>query len=231
MNRHTIMEISTVRRTRRDRERLLRRTEILSAAKAVFADKGFNKATLSEIADRAEFGKGTIYNYFPDGKEEILIAVFDQLYDGLKNIIQKSFAADNGESFRDLMKSFFVQSFSFFEEQIDLFMILIKESGRLQLSNNHERASFFARRHNEIIAALAEPLERASKRGDLRPVEPHFLAHLIFLHLKGSQIKHCPQPDVNSSPAANIKANTLADELTDFILFGAAGPNLSNDDQ
>ncbi len=224
------METSTVLLSRRDRERLLRRSEILDSAKAVFAENGFNNSTLSEIAQRAEFGKGTIYNYFPGGKEEILIAIFDQLYDGLKTIILDSFTPETGDSFRDSMKSFFEQSFDFFEERINLFMILIKESGRLLQTNNQNLASFFAVRHNEIIAALAEPLERAMKRGDLRTVPPHFLAHLIFLHLKGSQLKHCPQPSVNTSPAANIPAHQLADELTDFILFGAAGPNLIKDD-
>ncbi len=228
-NRHVNMETTTAGLTRRERERLVRRSEILSAAEAIFAEKSFHKTTLSEIASRAEFGKGTIYNYFPDGKEEILIAIFDQLYDGLKKIILLSFAPDKAGSFRDAMTSFFQRSFDFFEERIDLFMILIKESRHLHQGHHQQRASFFAERHNEIIAALAEPLDRAMKRGDLRRVQPHFLAHLIFLHLKGSHLKHCPQPAVSSSPAANIPAHQLANELTDFILFGVAGPNMIQD--
>jgi len=73
--------------SRKERERLLRREAMLDAAKSVFAEKGYTKATLEEIAHRAEFGKGTLYNYFPGGKEQILIAVFDQLYAGLRELI------------------------------------------------------------------------------------------------------------------------------------------------
>ena len=43
---------------RKERERLARRLEIVRAARSVFAEKGFEKATLEEIAERAEFGKG-----------------------------------------------------------------------------------------------------------------------------------------------------------------------------
>ena len=53
---------------------------VLDAARTVFAEKGYADATLEEIAQRAEFGKGTLYNYFEGGKEEILFAVFDDLY-------------------------------------------------------------------------------------------------------------------------------------------------------
>ncbi|NNE70602.1 MAG: helix-turn-helix transcriptional regulator, partial [Rhodothermales bacterium] len=50
------------RPSRRERERLARRREILDAARTVFAERGFVGATLEEIASRAEFGKGTLYN-------------------------------------------------------------------------------------------------------------------------------------------------------------------------
>ena len=50
--------------SRKEREKIERKNSILNAAKKVFAQKGFEKATLDEIAEEAEFGKGTLYNYF-----------------------------------------------------------------------------------------------------------------------------------------------------------------------
>ncbi|MEL6613746.1 MAG: helix-turn-helix domain-containing protein, partial [Bacteroidota bacterium] len=49
--------------SRRERERLARRAAMLDAATALFAEKGYASATLDEVAERAEFGKGTLYNY------------------------------------------------------------------------------------------------------------------------------------------------------------------------
>jgi len=55
----------------------MRRQEILQAAIRIFAEKGFERATLDEIAEAAEFGKGTIYNYFAS-KEELFFTLFHQ---------------------------------------------------------------------------------------------------------------------------------------------------------
>lgn len=56
---------------RRAQERVRRKQEILRAARAVFAQDGFHRATVEAVAQRAEVGKGTIYLYF-ENKEAIL---------------------------------------------------------------------------------------------------------------------------------------------------------------
>ncbi len=56
---------------RREQERIRRREAILDAARAVFAQEGFRRATVDVIAQRAEVAKGTIYLYF-ENKEAIL---------------------------------------------------------------------------------------------------------------------------------------------------------------
>jgi AcrR family transcriptional regulator len=55
---------------RKSRERLRHREEILCAAEGVFAEKGFLAATVEEVAVRAGFSVGTLYNFF--ASKEIL---------------------------------------------------------------------------------------------------------------------------------------------------------------
>ena len=55
---------------RKEREKERRRQQILVAAKRVFSDKGFNKATMEDIAHEAELSPGTLYLYFKN-KEEL----------------------------------------------------------------------------------------------------------------------------------------------------------------
>src|ERR1043166_8441388 len=52
------------------RRKEARPQEILDAALAVFAEKGFAAARMEEVARRAGVTKGTIYRYFPS-KEEL----------------------------------------------------------------------------------------------------------------------------------------------------------------
>jgi AcrR family transcriptional regulator len=54
-----------------DREK--KRREIAAAAMAVFAEQGFEAASMREVAEMAGIGKGTIYEYFRS-KEELIAA-------------------------------------------------------------------------------------------------------------------------------------------------------------
>ena len=56
---------------RREQDRARRKQDILQAARAVFAQDGYYRATVDAVAERAEVGKGTIYLYF-ENKEAIL---------------------------------------------------------------------------------------------------------------------------------------------------------------
>jgi len=47
---------------RRQREKLRHRREILQAALDLFAERGYHNVSMHDIAERAEFGVGTLYN-------------------------------------------------------------------------------------------------------------------------------------------------------------------------
>ncbi len=55
-----------------------RKTQILSAAATVFAAKGFERATISDIARAAGVAEGSIYNYFKN-KQDLLVSLPRQL--------------------------------------------------------------------------------------------------------------------------------------------------------
>jgi AcrR family transcriptional regulator len=46
---------------RKEREKERRRQQIMVAAKRVFSNKGFSKATMEDIAQEAELSPGTLY--------------------------------------------------------------------------------------------------------------------------------------------------------------------------
>ena len=54
---------------RKQRERERRRQQIIVAAKRVFSEKGFSKATMEDIAREAELSPGTLYLYFKNKDE------------------------------------------------------------------------------------------------------------------------------------------------------------------
>lgn len=66
------------------RRRARTRAEILAAARAVFAEKGYHDAGIAEIMQRAELGVGTFYLYFRD-KDEAFVTLINEGLAGLRD--------------------------------------------------------------------------------------------------------------------------------------------------
>ncbi len=63
-------------------DKAAKRREILEAAIATFAQKGYHAAKMADIAVAAGMGKGTLYEYFPT-KEALPKEIFDLFFAGL----------------------------------------------------------------------------------------------------------------------------------------------------
>jgi AcrR family transcriptional regulator len=78
--------------TRSGRRRRRKRQALIEAGYEVMAKKGIDAATMSEIAGLADFGAGTVYNYFTS-KDELAMAVMELVMDRLSQRIE---AVTNG---------------------------------------------------------------------------------------------------------------------------------------
>lgn len=202
----------------------MRRQAMLEAAQAVFAEKGYANATVDEIAQRAEFGKGTLYNYFEGGKEDILFALFDQLYDELCEVIQQTFSPDEAADrpIRAAFRDFVEQNIRYYLEREHLFMILIKEAHRMIFSDDAEKAKYFIRQRDRVASVLVPPLERAMARGEMRPMPPLFVAHLLLGNVNGCQMQLSLEKsglDENRAEALHAPSQA-ADYLTTLLFDG-----------
>lgn len=74
---------------RKANEKSLRIAQILGAAKKVFLAKGYDKASVREIALEAEFTTGAIYVYFK-GKGELYGWILDEILDIQLNYLKKA---------------------------------------------------------------------------------------------------------------------------------------------
>src|SRR5438552_5182133 len=86
------------------RRKAARPGEIVGAALAVFAEKGFAAARLDEIAARAGVSKGSLYLYFAT-KEELFRAVVEQAIAPNVRAIRSRLVAHPGP-FSELLKMF-----------------------------------------------------------------------------------------------------------------------------
>lgn len=82
MSEQIDQEGRVARRQRRNREALVR------AASIVMGEKGIDAATMLEIAERADVGAGTVYNYFKS-KDALAVAVLEEMMHDLALRIEK----------------------------------------------------------------------------------------------------------------------------------------------
>jgi AcrR family transcriptional regulator len=64
---------------RREREKTQTRINIINAAEKLFLSQGFENTTMEQIANKAQYSKGTIYNYY-NSKDELYIAIGTNAY-------------------------------------------------------------------------------------------------------------------------------------------------------
>jgi AcrR family transcriptional regulator len=62
---------------RKPAELTVQRDDILLAAAAVFQERGYQGATMADIAARVNLTAGSLYHHFPAGKRDLLLAVLN----------------------------------------------------------------------------------------------------------------------------------------------------------
>jgi len=134
--------------SRKEREHLQHRNTMLTAAENLFIEIGYHEATMDQIAEKAEYCKGTLYNYF-DNKEHLffcmLIEKLEIFSQGLKIRIQKQPDIENKTI---VMIDYY---FDFFYKNAGFFKIAQSEKYNL---DRHTREKFIDglkdRYHNHI---------------------------------------------------------------------------------
>ena len=142
--------------TKRDVLADFRRAELIDAANAVFARKGFAGASVDEIAKMAGVAKGTVYLYYPS-KHDIYWAVLESGIVALDKAIREAVGAAP-RSLKAQLLAVAQTKLAYFDERRDFFRIFFSELGSqaCEVSTASAAAPALSR---------ARALRRAARRG------------------------------------------------------------------
>ncbi|MHC5034115.1 MAG: TetR/AcrR family transcriptional regulator [Planctomycetota bacterium] len=162
--------------TRKEREKAEHRREILEAAEAVFAQKGFHDAGVQEIAERAEFSVGYLYTLFGHKTD---------LYAELIDMRAEQFVSDVEERLReekDIVEKVRVAiaaRLEFFKQHQQFFLIFVqlyageRIEGPVALPENTRRL------YGNYMTMLSRIFEEGIRRGVFIDVEPMLLVQCM----------------------------------------------------
>jgi len=158
---------------RKEREKQQRREEILAAAEKVFFHKGFDKATMDDIAEVAELSKGTLYLYF-SSKENLHMAVARKAIHQL-NYLTSEAVGQGGEVMELLLRmgQVCVRYAGSNPDQMKAIMTLeALEADELDMSDQEVQEMIY---QESTVGTLLQVIERGVEEGVIRSDMPSLL--------------------------------------------------------
>ncbi len=155
------------RRLKWERRKDYRPAELLEAARAMFAERGFAATRLDDVARAAGVSKGTLYLYYPSKEELFKAVVRSGVVDWLASLQRR--LADDAIPSDALLTQFFAEFWQRFVGTLvsPIIKLVIAES-----TNFPEVTRFF---HHEVVMPtvrwLVALIERGIARGEFRHVD------------------------------------------------------------
>lgn len=165
-----------------------RRTQILNAATKVFAEKGFHRATVKDIARAAGVADGTVYNYF-GSKSDVLMGILNRLNETEQR--EEQLALSEGQDFRSFFSAYLRQRIQLIWPNAQVFQAILPE----MLVNPELRDLYYQRVILPTIEIAERYFQEQIKQGRMRqmdvPLTTRALAGSVFgilmLQLLGDQ--------------------------------------------
>lgn len=108
----------------RERKKLAKRYRIVESAWELFREKGFEAATMREIAERAEVGVGTVFVY-ATSKSDLLVLVY---WEAIRETVRKAFTSlPKGVGLADELMHVFGLLFDMYARDVALSRAYIRE--------------------------------------------------------------------------------------------------------
>jgi AcrR family transcriptional regulator len=169
--------------------------EILSAAREVFGEKGFEKATILEIAQRLGTSEATVFTYF-ESKRELCMEVLRGWYYKMSAELEREVALVEG--FRAQLDFVIYKHLKHLIEEGTGICALVLSEGR---NVDREFTDLITDIKRRYTAPLMAALAVAQKSGEIRPDLPLRLMRDVVYgsmeHILWSHIHHGPLTDVN----------------------------------
>jgi TetR/AcrR family transcriptional regulator len=188
--------------SRREREKLRQRQEILEVALRLFSDKGYHNVSMHEIAAEAEFAIGTLYKFFRNKEDlykALIMKVSDRFHGALTEVIK-----GNAQEIEKLRAYVRVKA-ELFRDNAAAIRLYFAETRGAKFSTMAGLEREIRQRHRNVLLSLATVFEQGMNHKCFRRVaSPFYLAvaldsmatAFLFLWLEDPQSHPYPEePD------------------------------------
>jgi AcrR family transcriptional regulator len=157
---------------RRNKEKEIRKNDIIEAAERAFFKKGYSNATMDEVAKEAEFSKRTVYVYF-NSKEQIYFEIMIRGYRLLISMLQadlKRETKDAIEELHQLLLTFYKfsnQNRDYFKAIMEYETVKLEAESGIESQSRDECYALGEQIFEYLIHALKRGVDEDTFRSDL----------------------------------------------------------------
>ena len=156
--------------TRKEREFLQHRADILDAALGLFSRKGFHRVTMKQIARKAEFSVGKLYKFFTNKAD---------LYDSLLEVTAQAFEASltralatEGDEIA-ILSACVAARIRVWTENIDAIRIYMTETQGSRLGPHANLEPKFKIQYEQSLMRVSKVFQSGMEKGLFRPGDPY----------------------------------------------------------
>jgi len=197
---------------RKEREKQRRRLDILETAEIIFAEKGFERTTVEDIAARSEFAVGTLYNLF-SGKEQLYNSLIEMRSEQMADEINAILDQTNGPL--EIVRAYIKAKIKLFTK----YHYFIRLYGRERLGDRFSDHALWretiAPLYNRILSRLVEAISEGVRQGIFRSdINPDDLVIVLEGLTEGFAYAWLENPDT-------FPYEEKEQSMIDFFISGA----------
>jgi AcrR family transcriptional regulator len=175
----------------REESRRLTRERLIDAAAAVFAERGYRRAGVEEIAARAGYTIGALYSNF-SGKEEVLLALLEQRVGQIAERIVTAALREDAPT--DKLRAGAREWMEFLDEEPELYALMV-EFWTIWVRDDEQRPH-----HGRRFAAVREYIggliqQKADEMGVKMRLPPDQIGAVVLALADGLALQYLANPD------------------------------------
>ena len=184
--------------SRREREKERHRKEILDAALVLFSEAGFHRVSMQQVADKAEFSIGTLYNFFRN-KEDLYSNLLDKLTGRFH--VDLTGALSEGDDEIEKLRNYIIVKALVFRENLDIVLLYFRETSGVKFNFKVGLDDRIRIQYVELLELLAGVFEDGIRKKRFHAIaEPYFLALTLDSLTNATLLSCLEDPEKRSYP-------------------------------
>jgi TetR/AcrR family transcriptional regulator len=162
-----------VKLSRREREKLRHRRQMLAAALDLFSEKGFHNVSMHEIAKKAEFAIGTLYKFFKN-KEDLYKALMMEKAEEHHRVLMGVLSEEN--DVMTVIEDYIAAKTRLFADNLATLRLYFAETRGASFNIKAGLDQDIRKLYDKFIMRLASVLETGVRRKVFRKMDPYHMA-------------------------------------------------------